>query len=121
MPRITLPAQDASGSTFPWSTAGLTLSFTAADASNKQQTAACGKLALIARNTGGSTRTVTITSAADPLTGRTGDATVNLAAGATWCHVIKKSGWQHDDAGNKYFYYEAAHSDVVFAVVKLED
>lgn len=121
MPRTTITAQDASSASFPWSTAGLTLTMTAADVTNKQRTPACQRLLLIARNTGGSSRTVIITSSADPRTGRTGDATATLAAGAIWMHVIPRMGWQHSDSGTLYFYYEASHSDIAFAAVQLEE
>ncbi len=120
MPRTTIAAQDASAGLFVYSSTGLTLTATAADASNLNRTAACTRLLLIARNTGASGRVVTITSSADARTGRTGNASLTLAAGATVMFIITKEGWQQDDAGTKYFYYEAAHAEVVFSPVILE-
>jgi len=116
MPRTNIPYQDANAVTFPWTVAGLTLTATAADVANKNETPACGQLLLIAHNSGASTRNITITSSPDSRFGRSGDATVVLLAGKIWCHVIVRQGWEQTGA---LFYFEADHADVEFSLVRM--
>lgn len=58
---------------------GLALTLTNADASNGMTYSNDGSTILIVQNTDSSTHTVTITSVADPATGRTGDLTKTVA------------------------------------------
>lgn len=115
MPRVTLPKTTASGS---YPTTGVTLTFTAADASSLNQFVFTGSELIIARNTGASTRTITITSIADA-TGRTGSiAAENITTGQYRIYgpFTKKAGWAQ--AGG-YFFLQASHAEVEFAIVLL--
>ena len=116
MPRTNITKQTASARTFPWSTAGLALTWTDADVANKNETAACSQMLILARNTGGSTRNVVVTSTADTRTGRTGNATATIAAGAQWMHLISRDGWQ---SATETFEFEGDHADVEFALIEL--
>lgn len=100
-------------------TDGVAITFTAADAVNKDQFVMSGDDLLLVHNTHGSTGyTFTITSIADPH-GRTADiATEAIAAGVV--RVLgpfkNKVGWVQSD-GNLYL--EANNAAVKFAVIKL--
>lgn len=119
MPRVTIAAQTPVGPhpSLPVAANALDLAFTAADATNKQQTPLTGPVLLLWRNTGVGARTVTITSAPDGKK-RTGDITAfSVGAGESGGFLISNTeGWLQSD-GN--LYYEAEHAEVVFAVVKL--
>ena len=119
MPRTNIAALDASDSQFPWNTAGLELTLTAADAVNLNETPAVTKAVLVAYNSGGSTRTVTVTSVADSTTGRTGDVSKSLTTGKYWFWVLVKNGWAYDDSGTYKFRFSADHADVKFAIIKM--
>ena len=69
------------------------------------------------RNTGASGRVVTITSVADPATGRTGDITATIGAGKIWEVDVPSRGFRQSSGADKgYIYFEAAHAEVVCAV-----
>lgn len=119
MPRTNIAAINASGTLFPWDTTGLEITMTAADVANQNETPAASKVLLIAYNSGGSSRTVTITSTADTATGRTGNVSSSIAAGDYWCWMLVKNGWQYDDSGTLKFRFGADHADVKFAIIKL--
>lgn len=96
---------------------GVSLTFTAADATNKEQVALTGREIIIARNTGAGARTVTITSTADEL-GRTDDITADSIPAGEF-HIYGPfglEGWEQTD-GNLYF--EAEHAEVTFAIIRL--
>ncbi len=120
MPRTNIAKQtEASAATFPWSATGLILTEVAADVANGNETVACGRLLLIARNSGGSSRTVTIDSAADAK-GRTGDvAAETLAAGEIRMFLLVRDGWQQEDSGTLKYWFEANHADVKFSLIEL--
>lgn len=119
MPRTNIDAQDLSDPKINWSSTGTAVTETAADASNGNKTASCGRLMLIARNSGGTTRSVTITSAPDNRLGRSGDASRSLAAGETAVFFLTRDGWEQDDAGDGVFYFDADHADVLFSLLML--
>lgn len=93
--------------------------FAAADATNKEQFTASSSDLIIAFNSGVSTRTVTITSAADPQ-GRTGDISA-YSLGAGEYAVFGPfngyvQGWRQSDGK---MYIEASHADVKWAIIAL--
>lgn len=100
----------------PWPTGGVTVTETAANATDKEQTLCTGREIIVGRNGGGSTRSVTITSKADSRTGRTGDVTTTLAAGAIkHFGPFDPDGFRQTDG---YVYFEAAHADVLWYVIR---
>jgi hypothetical protein len=101
-------------------TAGsMTLTETAADATNKQSVAFgnYSKVSIIAHNTGAGARTVTVTSVADGQN-RTGDITAySIAAGGiAYLGPFERPGWAQTDAT---LYFEASHAEVLFSVVPI--
>lgn len=116
MSRVTCPPTDVTGK---WPSALVALTQTAADATNKNQLVLTGREIVIARNIdAGSTRTITVTSVADPLDNRTGNITTqNIAAGALMMiGPLAPEGWRQTDG---YLYIEASHADVKFSVVRI--
>jgi len=115
MPRTILAANTVVGG---YPTAGVTITATAADTANQNRTLHTGKEIIIARNSGASTRTVTITSLADSQQGRTG----NIAAENILAGVIKTfgpfalDGWKQTDG---YIYFESNHAEVLFSVIRV--
>lgn len=113
MARATITAQEATGNT---DYDGAALTFTACDATNKNQVAMLGGEVFIFRNDDASPQTVTITSVADDL-GRTKDCTKSVTNGTYWtCGPFKSEGWIQSDG---YIYFEAATATVMVAVVRV--
>ena len=114
MARVTLTKSTAGG---PYAAAGVVLTMTAADASNLNQFVAAGNDLVIAHNTGASTRTITITSSADPY-GRTKDITTeNILAGEYKVFgPFALTGWVQTDGK---VYLAANNAEVKFGVVTL--
>ena len=114
MPRVTLTRSNSPG---PNPTAGVAVTMTAADTTNKEQFALTGREIVIIHNTGASSRTYTITSVADPY-GRLGDITAQtILAGAI--HTVGPFGllgWQQTGG---FLYLEASHAEVKFGVIAL--
>lgn len=97
-------------------TAPFTLTQTAADATNYEQTAHTGREVIIFENSGATLRNITITSVADNRN-RTGDVTFTLAAGAFKAiGPLGIEGWRQTD-GNLYF--QADHADVLISVIRI--
>lgn len=99
-------------------TAGVAVTMTAANTTDKEQFALTGREVILIHNTGASSRTYTITSVADPFTGRSGDVSaVSIAAGAIHCiGPMGPDGWRQTD-GNLYL--EANNAEVKFGVYTL--
>lgn len=114
MTRATLTKSTAGGN---WNHAGVTLTMTAADASNFNQFVANGNDLVVAHNTGAGGHTVTITSVADTY-GRTKDITTEaITAGAYKIYgPLKTDGWMQTDGK---IYLAASSSEVKFGVVTL--
>lgn len=93
-----------------------TLSFTAADDVNGNQTLLTGRELLIAYNSDSLDHTVTVSSVACPHS-RTGDASVTITAGSyVVFQMFPTTGWRQSDG---YLYYNADSSTVKFAVIKI--
>lgn len=102
----------------PVSANGLDLTWTAADATNKNQISFNGPKLILAKNSHASTAyTVTLTSKTDNRN-RTGDVTAyQLEAGDVMAFRIDNAeGWQQSDG---YVYLEANNASVQFAVINL--
>lgn len=114
MPRVTIAAVETIGG---YPTAGVVAAETASDASNKQQTSHTGKnFILIARNSGSTTRAITISSIADASQGRTGDIVTTLTSAQRKVFgPFAIDGWRQADL---MLYFEAAHAEVVWSVIK---
>lgn len=114
MPRITLTKTTSPG---PYPAAGVAVTMTAADTTNKEQIALTGRELIVIQNTGAGSRSYTITSIADSR-GRTGTiAAQSIAAGAI--HVIGPfalDGWLQADG---MLYIEASHAEVKWGVITL--
>lgn len=113
--RTRVTPTDAPGLYF---TAGETVTETAADVSNSNSVTMTGhgRDLLLVRNSGGSTRTVTISSVADSR-GRTGDIVETLAAGELKIYGPPAlEGWRQTD---RQLYFAGSHSDLKFSVIRL--
>lgn len=101
-----------------WPSALVTITETAADATNKNELALTGREIVIARNTGVSTRTITVTSVSDPLDNRTGNITTqNILAGKLMMlGPLAPEGWRQTDG---FLYIEASNAEVVFSVIQV--
>lgn len=96
---------------------GVNVPMTAADASNFEEVVHTGRQVLIYRNSGATGRLVTVSSVADPVTGRTGDFTDTVPAGEM--HVspmFPVDGWRQT---NGKLYFQAAHAEVLFSVITI--
>ncbi len=98
--------------------AGVALTATAADTTNQNSTPHTGREIIIARNSGATGRTVTITSSPAQGTLRTGNITAeSIAAGATRVYgPFPLNGWIQADS---QLYFEANHAEVLFTVLRL--
>lgn len=115
--RVTLTAIQA-GNALPTATTSLT--YTAADAANKNALTMTGDKndLLVVRNSGAGTRYVIVTSVADPNTGRTGDQTYYIGAGLSIIlGPFPMDGWRQSSDGKLYF--EGEHAEVLFAHVRI--
>lgn len=114
MARVNCPHTVAVG---PWPTAGVLATVTAADATNKNETPFAGKFIIIARNSGASTRAITINSVADAVQQRSGDISDTIAAGATKTYGPFSAEGFRQSGGVLHF--EAAHAEVLFTVLRI--
>lgn len=101
----------------PYSHAGVVITMAAADVANMNQFTASGNDIVIARNSGASTRTVTVTSAPDER-GRTKDiAAENILAGEIKLYDLRSlPGWVQTDGK---VYLQANNAEVLLGVVAL--
>lgn len=114
MPETALTRTTAPGK---FSQTGTALTMAAADVPNGNKFTGGQDLLVVAHNTGGSTRTITITSVADPVTGRTGSVTAqNIAAGEIRIFRLANFGWANS-AGE--IIISANNAEVKFGVVVL--
>lgn len=101
-----------------WPTDGVSITWTAADAANKDEFTLTGKEVVLARNTDSvNAETVTINSVA--INGRTGDITADSIAAdgmAVYGPFNVDGGWAQTDGT---LHLEASSSDVEFAVLVL--
>jgi hypothetical protein len=118
MPRTSLTKTTPRGAFGTYSADSADVTFTAADTVNLNQFRATGNNLVIARNTGGSAYTVTITST--PVNGRSGDiATYSIGAGETAVFgpfLGNQNGWTQSDG---YVYLQASNAAVTFAVIAI--
>lgn len=104
--------------TGPNPTGLVSVTVTACDATNKEQTAHTGKEILCWRNTGAGARTVTVNTVTDER-GRTGDLTaISIPAGAIRCigPMTDVQGWRQTTG---YINSEAEHAEVTMFVLTL--
>lgn len=120
MPRVTITKQVPSGPFITLQPAANSLDLTqlAADVTNKEQFVPSGDDLLIVHNSGASPYTITITSAVDPTTKRTGDITAySLGAGELAIFRFKgNAGWAQSDGR---IYIEASNAAVKWSVLQL--
>lgn len=101
-----------------FSMTGAVVTMTAANVTDKNQFLPSGDDLLIIQNSGAAPYTVTITSVADPRTGRTGDVTaLSIPAGQMRVFRMGAIGWRQGDG---YVYLEATNASVLFGVVSLQ-
>lgn len=114
MPTTAISVQDFPGF---YSTTGTDITTTAADTTNGNHVAiSTVPVLLIARNTGASTRTLTVTSQPLPGSGRTGDiSAVNITAGTTKVVFLTKEGWANT---SNQVAFSANHAEIVFGAIK---
>lgn len=96
----------------------LDIAWTAADASNLNQTLFVGtRMRVQARNSGAGARTITITSLADPTYARSGDVSAfSIGAGEYVAFDVDRGGFQQSDG---YLYWQAEHAEVLVSVQTL--
>lgn len=118
MARTALTKKTALGPYGSYTAGAATLSMQAADVANKNSFVCGPNDIVIAQNSGASPYTVTITSVADPITGRTGDITTySLAAGDIAVFgPFRAPGWMQSDGS---IYLEASNAAVKFAPVTI--
>lgn len=119
MPRVTLSKITPKGPypTYPVAADSLDVTMTPADVANMEQFVPSGDDLILAHNSGASPNTITITSAADPRNGRTGDITTySLGAGEIAAFRVKKRGWTQTDGR---VYINASNTAVRWAVIQL--
>lgn len=112
MAATTLTAQTIPGA---YSTTGLVVTQHDADAADGNDVAG-DDLFLLVRNSGATSHTFTITSVADPITGRTGDVDVTIAAGELRMFRLQKSGWANASTGKVEF--GGSNAELKISVVK---
>jgi hypothetical protein len=94
---------------------GSKVTFTAASVADKNQYVAGNGDFIMARNSGASPRTLTVTSVACP-EGRTEDVVLTIPAGETWqTGIIPKTGFKQADGK---VYIEADNAEVLIAVLR---
>lgn len=112
MARQTLTAAATDG---PWPSGAVTITGTAANATDKEQCLHSDRLVLIARNSGATPRVVTITGVQDPTTKRTADLTATVPAGAQRMFgPFHPNGFKQTDG---MVYFEAAHAEVIWTPI----
>lgn len=101
-----------------WSQTGTALTMAAADTGNNNHILAAGDCILVAHNTHGSNAyTVTITSVADPMTGRTGNVSAqSLAAGEIRIFRLTNNGWANSSG---QIVVSANNAAIKFGVIQL--
>lgn len=114
MPRTNIAAVALSGG---YPSAGVAAAATAADTSNQNRTPHTGQNFFIhARNSGVTTRAITITSTADSQQNRTGDISDTLTSGQSKVFgPFAVDGFRQSDG---YLYFQAAHAEVLFTVIR---
>lgn len=102
----------------PYASALLDLSFDAGDASNGNQFSHSGDEIIVAQNSHGSDPfDLTIVSASDPRTGRTGDIVHEIAAGEfALTQRFPIAGWRQSDG---MLYIDVENVAILIAVVRL--
>lgn len=118
MPRAILTKTTAKGPypTFPIGAGSLSVTFGAANVSDKNEFVPSGDDLILVHNTGTAPYTFTVTSAPDPQN-RTGDvATYSVAAGVIAAFRVKMMGWVQADGK---IYLEANSADIKFAIITL--
>lgn len=114
MARVVHTPQSLTG---PAMTAGKRINFVAADTVNKEQVAFTGREILIAWNSGGTTRTVTIDGKTDPYGGIRHLTAKNVAAGNFKIFgPFDAPAWMQT---GRILTFEASHADIRFAVLRL--
>lgn len=115
MARTTIAAVETGGG---YNYDGVACAGTAADTVNQNQTTLTGREIIIARNSGATGRTVTITGSATKGTLRTSHITADaLAAGVQVVYgPFPLDGWLQADG---MLYFEANHAEVLFTVLRL--
>lgn len=114
MPATSIATQAIAGQ---YSTTGSALTFTAADVGNGNASTLTGTAIILANNTGTTAYTVTITSYADPIYGRTGDVSAqSLASTEIRQFHIPTVGWTDT---NSKVYFSASNAAVTFAVIQM--
>lgn len=95
---------------------GVDLTYLTADPSNLEQVKLRRGEMIVAKNAGASAVNVTVTSVDDPF-GRQEDIVYSVGAGEdAIIGPFHPNGWQQSDG---YLYFEAATTDVSFAVVRV--
>ena len=115
--RVTLTKTVAPG---PYAGAGIAVTLTAADATDKNRFVSTGKELVMAFQNGTTERAITINSVADPY-GRTGDISADALPAANGSIRIygpfPTLGWRQ--VGSQYIHLEAAHAEAKFGVIVL--
>lgn len=95
-----------------------TLTWTAADTAGNYVVMPTGRVLLIFRNSGASTRTVAVGSSYDPYGRKADIAATNIAAGAVYARIFEPRGWEQT-LGGRDLHFTANHAEVLVAAIAL--
>lgn len=96
-----------------------TLTWAAADATNGNVVVmSTGRCLVLFRNSGASTRTVTVPSSFDPYGRKADIAATNLAAGAIFGRIFEARGWEQT-LGGRNLEFTCSHAEVLVAAIAL--
>lgn len=102
-----------------WDTTLDEITFTAVDVALGNYCVFTGKEFLIVYNSGAiDAHTITVTSVASGITGRTGNVSQSIAAGKYYItQIFPCEGWQQSDT---YLYFSGDHAELKVAVIKTQ-
>lgn len=95
-----------------------TLTWAAADTTGNTLVMSTGKTLLLFRNSGASSRTIAISSSADPYNRKADIAATSIAAGAIYGRVLEARGWEQT-LGGRDLAFVCSHAEVLIAAIAL--
>jgi hypothetical protein len=94
------------------------LTWTAADTTGNTFVMSTGRMLLLARNSGASTRTIAVASSPDPFNREADIPATNIAAGVIFGRIFEPRGWEQT-LGGKDLLVTANHAEVLFLAIPL--
>ena len=94
------------------------LTWAAADTAGNTIVMSTGRCLVLFRNSGASTRTVAVSSSADPFNRKADIAATNIAAGVILGKIFEARGWEQT-LGGRDLLVTANHAEVLIAAIAL--